>query len=610
MDTQKKTRPGSWRVLFRTIGRLKISWVWVVIALGLNLVLNNLLLKLPSTTADLMSGQLTGAALTKAILFYVAYGLLSFVMVAGQVQAQSYGVRRARQSIWQKMLGLRMEFFDRNDPSDLMSAITSDTESAVRNFINILIYLIPDVYYVVMALRRINEYHWVLAVSCFAMLPLKFIYALIMGRQFQTHTARLYGRIGLLTGFLADRIAHLPLIKAYTNEESEDEQGRGAAKQLLKANMRIVHLDNIATGASAVLDVLQKFIVIVVAVILMQRGQIDITMWLAFFLFAQNLFPTMDSIVDLWVRIKGVQGSFERIAEITEGQDEESGVAAFPEAGDIRFRNVTFTYPETDEPALQNVSFTVPRGSAVAIVGLCGSGKTTSVSLLERFYTPDEGHIFIGERDIRDISLSEFRRNLAYVQQGAPLPEKPVMITFDDGYYNNYLNAYPLLQKYQMKAVISIIVGETDKYSELDENKENYSHITWDMINEMMESGLIEIQNHTYNLHKTGNPRRGAAQRKDETTEQYFAAVGADLQKAQDRIEEMTGWRPDTFTYPFGSYSRHSQELLEQLGFAASLGVEGKPCCLTRDPACLIRIPRYTRTSQKTAEELLCHFWD
>ena len=143
------------------------------------------------------------------------------------------------------------------------------------------------------------------------------------------------------------------------------------------------------------------------------------------------------------------------------------------------------------------------------------------------------------------------------------------MLTFDDGYYNNYLNAYPLLQKYQMKAVISIIVGETDKYSELDENKENYSHITWDMINEMMESGLIEIQNHTYNLHKTGNPRRGAAQRKDETTEQYFAAVGADLQKAQDRIEEMTGWRPNTFTYPFGSYSRHSQELLEQLSAPA-----------------------------------------
>ena len=219
----------------------------------------------------------------------------------------------------------------------------------------------------------------------------------------------------------------------------------------------------------------------------------------------------------------------------------------------------------------------------------------------------EEDLLYLQRQGCTTVVMSDL---IAYVQQGTPLPEKPVMITFDDGYYNNYLNAYPLLQKYNMKAVLSIIVGETDKYSELDENKENYSHVTWDMVNEMMESGLIEIQNHTYNLHKTGNPRRGAAQRKDETTEQYFAAVGADLQKAQDRIEEMTGWRPDTFTYPFGSYSRHSQELLEQLGFAASLGVEGKPCCLTRDPACLIRIPRYTRTSQKTAEELLCHFWD
>ena len=420
MDTQKKAKPGSWRSLFRTIRKLKLSWLWIAIALVLNLVLNDLMLDLPDTTADLLGGQLTGAALTKAILYYVTFGVLSFVMVAGQVQAQSYGTRRARQSIWQKMLGMRMEFFDRNDPSDLMSAITNDADTAVRDFINILIYLIPDIYYVIMALRRINQYHWILAVSCFALIPLKYIYALVMGKQFQVHTARLYGRIGLLTSFLADRISHLPLIKAYTNEEAEGERGKGAAKQLLDANMKLVHLDNIATGASAVLDILQKFVVVVVAVILMQRKQIDIAMWLAFFLFAQNLFPTVDEIFDLWMRIKSVHGSFERISEIMDGQDEETGEAgAFPKTGDIRFRNVTFTYPDTDEPALKDVSFTVPRGSAVAIVGLCGSGKTTSVSLLERFYTPDEGHIFIGDTDIRDISLADFRRNLAYVQQGA-----------------------------------------------------------------------------------------------------------------------------------------------------------------------------------------------
>ena len=102
----------------------------------------------------------------------------------------------------------------------------------------------------------------------------------------------------------------------------------------------------------------------------------------------------------------------------------------------------------------------------------------------------EEDLLYLQRQGCTTVVMSDL---IAYVQQGAPLPEKPVMITFDDGYYNNYLNAYPLLQKYQMKAVISIIVGETDKYSELDENKENYSHITWDMINEMMESDIIEF---------------------------------------------------------------------------------------------------------------------
>ena len=80
---------------------------------------------------------------------------------------------------------------------------------------------------------------------------------------------------------------------------------------------------------------------------------------------------------------------------------------------------MTFTYPETDSPALRDVSFTIPRGGAAAIVGLCGSGKTTAISLLERFYRPDSGTVSLGETDISRLSLADFRRHFAYVQQGA-----------------------------------------------------------------------------------------------------------------------------------------------------------------------------------------------
>lgn len=422
METQTNGKPerDDWKALFRTLKNLHLPWGWIIVGLSINMFLNNLLLDMPDTTADLMSGQLTGSALTKAVLYYAVIGILSFVAVAGQTQAQAASVRRARESLWKKMLSMRMEYFDRNDPTDMMSAITNDAGQALTDFVNAIVYLLPDIYYVVMAMRRISEYHWLLAVSCFSMLPFKYLYAWLMGRQVQVNTAVLYEKIGELTGFLADRIKHLPLVKTYTNEEKEGEVGREVARKLYKANMKLVYLDNISQGIVSVLDILQKFVVIVVAVVLLQQGKIDISMWIAFFLFSQNLFANMDDVFELWIKLKGMHGEFHRIIDVMDGPEEEKEAAlAFPENGDIWFKDITFTYPETDHPALSHVSFRVPRGSSLAIVGLCGSGKTTSVSLLERFYTQDEGEIFIGDTNIRDIAVGEFRKHLAYVQQGA-----------------------------------------------------------------------------------------------------------------------------------------------------------------------------------------------
>lgn len=193
-----------------------------------------------------------------------------------------------------------------------------------------------------------------------------------------------------------------------------------------------------------------------------------------------------------------------------------------------------------------------------------------------------------------------------YVEMGTPLPEKPVMITFDDGYYNNYLNAFPILQELQMKAVISIIISETDKYSQLDENKENYSHLTWDQIKEMMASGLVEFQSHSYNLHKNSKGgRKGIGKLRGESTEDYQHAIREDVERGQQRFVEMTGYAPTAFTYPFGAVSEESYPVLEELGFRATLDAQGKVFQLTRDPACLKRIPRYNRPWGTPAEKIV-----
>lgn len=409
----------SWGALLRTVRDLRLPWFWIVLSLTLNLTETTLLLKLPVTTSNLLNGDISASAVTEAIVYFALTGVISIAAVTAMMHAQSYSVCRTRERVWNRMLRMPMSYFDSNDPTELMSAVTSDS-GAASNLVNILLNLPSAVYYVVGAMLTIGEYHWLLALSCFMLFPLKYLYAFIMGRVFQKSSIRLYNRIGNLTGYLADRIAHLQLIKTYTNEDEEQKNGENASNELLKANMRIVHQGNISEVCMAVMDILQKFVVILVAVILLRRKEIDLAIWLAFFLFSQNLFSYMDQIFVFWTAIKGMQGSFYRVTEIMQNPEEASGsVSEIPADGDIAFDHVTFTYPETAEPALQDVSFTVPKGTSAAIVGLCGSGKTTTISLLERLYTPDAGTVTLGGRDIRDFSLGDYRKRFAYVQQGA-----------------------------------------------------------------------------------------------------------------------------------------------------------------------------------------------
>ena len=186
---------------------------------------------------------------------------------------------------------------------------------------------------------------------------------------------------------------------------------------------------------------------------------------------------------------------------------------------------------------------------------------------------------------------------IAYVDEGTPLPDKPVMLTFDDGYYNNYLYAHPLLRQYGMRAVLSPIGSVSAFYSDNPKEQDHprYSHVTWEQMREMVESGVWEIQNHSDNLHKNSGTRKGAAKMKGESEADYAAVLAADLTAAQQRLTAAVGVTPTAFTYPFGAYSAASQTVLEQLGLRASLSCEEKVSRITRDTATLWRLGRYRR---------------
>lgn len=186
---------------------------------------------------------------------------------------------------------------------------------------------------------------------------------------------------------------------------------------------------------------------------------------------------------------------------------------------------------------------------------------------------------------------------ISYVYENTPLPEKPIIITFDDGHYNNLGYAVPLLKKYNMKAVISIVGKYTDNFSETDEANLNYSYLRWKDIKELMDSGIVEFQNHTYNLHSDSNGRMGCSKKIYESEENYRKIISNDINCLQEKFEENTGYIPNTFTYPFGSISKASLPIIKDLGFKASLSCSTGVNNITRDSECLYCLKRNNRPS-------------
>lgn len=191
---------------------------------------------------------------------------------------------------------------------------------------------------------------------------------------------------------------------------------------------------------------------------------------------------------------------------------------------------------------------------------------------------------------------------IAYTDSGGNLPEKPVMITFDDGFYNNMTYALPLLEKYDMKAVISPVGEYCQRSSESGDINPAYSYLTWDELTELNESGRIEIGCHTWDMHGTDS-RKGCKKNWNESAEEYAAAFTDDISMFGDAFRENCGIEPKLFAYPYGYISKESVPLLRSMGFRVTLNCVEKPNYITRDPECLFSLNRYNRPAYVSSEE-------
>lgn len=162
--------------------------------------------------------------------------------------------------------------------------------------------------------------------------------------------------------------------------------------------------------------------------------------------------------------------------------------------------------------------------------------------------------------------------------RGEALPERAVMLTFDDGYTTNYLYAYPILQEYGAKAVISPVVGYMES--------EVPGYLTWDMCREMVDSGLVEIGSHTYDSHTL---ERCVSRLEGETQAEYEARVFSDVDKSVEIIRQRLGTQVEFFAYPNGRTDPWSDSFLAER-FAVTVTTDYGPAALSQG---LLQLPRY-----------------
>ena len=155
-----------------------------------------------------------------------------------------------------------------------------------------------------------------------------------------------------------------------------------------------------------------------------------------------------------------------------------------------------------------------------------------------------------------------FSQVIDYAERGVPLPEKPIVISIDDGYATNYTYVFPILQELDMKAEISVI-GDAIQYAGWG--------LSWDQIREMVDSGLVAVEPHTQALHSDAGGRIGMLKKDGESWSDYVQLVGDDTRSVLDLIQREVGVRPQVFTYPHGKSNAMTEAIVSRMGCKLTL---------------------------------------
>ncbi len=380
---------------------------------------------LQSRAIDMIAGEKSGVlSHTLLLMFsvYVLYGVCGLLQGLFSAQLSQNVVKRMREELFGKIMELPIRYLDTHSHGDVMSRMTNDIENISTTVSQSLPSLFSGVLTIAGTVAVMMWYCWQLAFLSLVTVLLTFLATKILSGKVRKFSRRRQALLGQLNGTVEEMVSGYRTVVAYNHQKITTDDFCATADSLTKAGIKT---DVFSGVMGPVMNCIGNIGFVIIAAFggyFSVNGLISVGVISAFIVYAKQFSRPMNEIAQIYGQLQTAIAGAERVFNILDeaGEDGSGEKLAQEEKATVTFKDVCFSYEEGN-PVIKNFTLTVPNGKKVALVGATGSGKTTIVNLLMRFYEIDSGEIHINAQDIRSVARESLRQNVAIVLQDTVL---------------------------------------------------------------------------------------------------------------------------------------------------------------------------------------------
>lgn len=355
------------------------------------------------------------------LVFAVARGAFAFAQAFLAEKLSQDVAFDIRNELFAKIQRLSFSYHDRNRTGQLMIRATDDVER-VRIFLGQgLLMALQALVLLVGALSMLFITNFQLALTIVPILPIALVLFMIFGIVSQPLFAAVQAKLSALNTILQESLAGIRVVKAFAKEKQQAAKFETSALDLMQQQITVARVFSFLFPFVFLVANLGQVVVLYFGGQQILGGTLTVGEWQMFSLYLLYVFFPIGQLGFIISQMSQASASADRIFEIL---DTENEVVDKPDAkpmpaiaGVVEFRDVTFRYFESSEPVLDDIRFRAEPGQTIALLGSTGSGKTTIINLIPRFYDVSEGAILIDGHDVRDVRIESLRRQIGIVLQ-------------------------------------------------------------------------------------------------------------------------------------------------------------------------------------------------